>query len=597
MFALLMALVIAVVGVAPLLVFGRLRAAIITGLIAVLVNWLILYPAVPSFVWPMFGGGGAFVLGWWAVAAVVHSFSEDSYSPGLTKAAWFPLALLVVFMGRGCVGWGAFRANEYANLIGSVEERAWTQDNQPADARHVRLVPRELAVYYADKQLGEAGAIGSQFETADDLVMLQRIKGELWYVIPLDFASFAAWKGTDAAPGYVLVHGEDPRHDARLVTGQKLVYTPGAYFWHNLERHLRATGYQAKGLTEFSLEIDEDGKPWWVVTVFEPTIAWRGTKITGVVIVNPETGAHTFHAMGKVPEWVDRVVPGKVVEEWIDERGTFKRGWVNQLPVIGDHVELTEAEGSDIVYGADGQPYWVNGVTSTNAADKSVVGFMYTNSRTGRATFYRASGGTDAAVQEAVNNAVSNYKGWHAASPVLYNVYGTMASIVPVLGENWTFQRIAIVNVQTLEVALGENAMQAFRVYQRNLTNAGEQVAPEAASRQETRTGTVQRIVAEVKSGNTVYYVLIEGIPHLLSGASELSPELPVTQSGDVVRFGYVETDEDVLPLISFNNTAIALERSAAQAAVAEQAKVRQGAVLPVRSEPPADSSGAPNPQ
>jgi hypothetical protein len=347
---------------------------------------------------------------------------------------------------------------------------------------------------------------------------------------------------------------------------------PGACFGENLERHLWSEGYYDVGLTDYTFEIDEAGKAWWVVTVFEPTIAFWGEMVTGVAVVDPGNGDITFYPLGRVPHWIDRVIPADFVENWIEAYGEYRNGWVNSW---WGKKDIVVPEEPNIVYGSDGEPYWATGITSHNEKDESLVGLIYTHARTGKSVYYRAVGGTDTAVLEAVNNKVA-YKKWHGASPVLYNLYGTMASIVPLLGESHTFQGVAIVRVDTLQVAVGEDQYVALREYQKMLAMSGQQVAFEAEHDQQRLEGTVDRFAAEVKGAETMYYLHLAGVDRLFTGASELSPKLPLTHEGDMVELVYIASGEDVVPLIGFDNRSLPLQASPIQQAVRDAAATRR---------------------
>lgn len=569
MSTLLLAVITAVIGVVPLLVFRRLTMAGIVAAVAAVNLWWIYYIIMPSTVWPMYGFFGVCVLILWVICAAIDFFTKDAFS----HAVWFPIVLLLLFFGRGCSGSAVIRANDYADLIGNIEERKWTQDIQPADPKHIRLVPLELAQYLANKQLGEAtGAIGSQFQVSNEHMTLQMISGELWYVAPLDFKGFSVWQSTGISPGYVMVHGEDHLRPVIVKANEKFVYMPGAYFSDNLERHLWKNGYYDVGLTDYTFEIDDNGKPWWVVTVYEPTIAFFGYKVKGVVIIDPASGEIQFSALGQVPHWVDRVVPASFVENYIDYKGHYHLGWWNS---VWTQKDITEAEWPNIIYGSDNEPYFAAGVTSSNLSDQSLVGLMYANSRTGKFIFYRVSGGTDEAVVQAVNNQVS-YKKWHATWPVLYNLYGTMASVVPVLGENHTYQGVAIVRLDNLQVALGQDQYAALREYQNLFAMSGQQITPEIAHNRETALGLVDRFAQEVRGNNTSYYLHIQGVEHLFTGASELSPKLPLTKAGDKVLITYIASEEDVIPILAFDNKSLPLKTSVSQAAVRQKTTERK---------------------
>ncbi len=573
----LIALAMAVAGSVPLLVARQFSNAVIATIPYFLLSLVVVYCGVPSLVWPLLGVVGVLTLVYLAISAAVAINTGDLETPGKIAVLAFPAIGFLALTVESCGGCEAINAEEYSNLIGTVEHREWTQDVQPKDPKHIRIVSTENAFSLADKQFGSVpGAIGSQFEIDKEYMTLQIVRGELWYVAPLDFRGYSVWTSTDGAPGYVMISAEDPFYPVKVVTNHKFVYTPGAFFGNELDRYLWLHGYMMKGLTDVSFEIDEDLKPWWVVTVFEPTIAFWGEKTRGVVLVDPESGALQYYPIGEIPSWVDRAVPKSFTKSYIEYVGKLKDGWLNSW---WEKKNLTQPEEPRLIYGSDKQPYWATVITSTNNKDNSMVGLYYTNSRTGKTVFYHAKGSTEEAILTAVNNKVS-YMKRHGDSPVLYNIYGTMAYIVPVLGENHIFQGVAICDVENLLVALGSNEVEAYRQYQKLLSSVGQQVAPELEHGMSEVVGVVDRFAAEPREGGMLYILHTPAAPDVLfSGGYELSPKLPVTKEGDKVKLGFVSSGEDVVPLTHFDNLSLSLRMTTDEAAVRARGEERRDSV------------------
>jgi hypothetical protein len=573
MMFLLFGFIASLIGMLPLLINKSLKdglpAYIIALVIGTLFGWLVFYNGMPSLALPLWGGAGVLTLIYLIVTAVIAGMMQESFPGG----GYVAIVGILIFVIRGCSGCALIKANDYANMIGKVDTREWTQDVQPKDPAHVRMVPDSLAMWLANKQLGEVpGAIGSQFSVDFDHMTLQLIKGELWYVAPLDFNGYAVWSSTHASPGFVMVHGEDPMRPVIVKTNHKLVYTDKAWFGSQMERHLWLAGYYTSALTDFSFEVDENGKPWWVVSKYEPTLAWSGEKILGVVLLDPETGATTEYPLGSIPNWIDRAVPPSFVENYVSWKGEYSLGWWNSF---WDKKNITRPEKPLLNYGANGDPQWVTCVTSSNNKDQSMVGLYYTDARTGESVFYHSVGGTEASVVTAVNNAVS-YKKWHGTDPVLYNIYGVMTAIVPLLGEHHTYQGVAFVRVDNLEVAHGENQFTAMREYQKLLSRNGQQITPENIREAENVVSEVLRIAQEVRGGETVYYLQVKKDSIIYTGSSELSAKLPLTRIGDPVVITYVHGEQTVVPMMKFDNLAIHVQISPEQLAVQNRVEARQ---------------------
>ncbi len=590
MLFLVLAAITAGLCVLPLLVMRKWSYAVSLFTVGVISYVAYYYAATPSLVGPFWGTAGALIALSWIITGATQfrpitkrivgfyrdwdhpdrlKFDKDPSEKELFRSRVAIAIVLIVpmlFIGRAAFGCAIARSSDYSAMIGNVEQRTWTQDVQPKDPKHIRLVPIEMAQWLANKQLGEApGAIGSQFQVDNDRMTLQMIHGELWYVAPLEFQGFSVWYSADVSPGYVMVSGEDPNRPVIVKSDERFAYMPGAYFGKDLERHLWTNGYANKGLSDFTFEIDEAGKAWWVVTVFEPTIAWSGERVLGVAVVDPTDGSQTYYPLGSVPQWVDRVMPQAFVTNYITWRGMYAGGWWNS---VWAKKNMTKPQTPAIIHGSDNEPYWVSDITSTNDKDSSLVGLMYTNSRTGKSVYYRAVGGTDDAVLKAVDNKVA-YRKWHGASPALYNIYGVMSSIVPLLGENHTFQGVAIVRIDNLgTVGIGTDETSAMADYAKLLGIAPKATPPTFKHSSTGSHGTVDRIAPVTKGGETMYYLhLIESDidprmeTKLYTGSNELSPKLALTKPGDRVFVTYIdiETSGDVMPLFAFENLSLPL--------------------------------------
>lgn len=575
--------IIALLATIPFFVLKKPGAAISTGVITWIVSMFVYYFGLPSLVHPLGGAFGGLVLGAWVVTALIDS----SINEKMSKIAYFPIIgviLLLITHGAGC---SCGQSDKYHALIGTVEKKEWTQDVQPKDPKHVRLVPLELAYYSATKQLGEVpGSIGSQFEINKEALTLQLIKGELWYVAPFDFKGFGAWQTAGVSPGYVMVHGEDPKHPVVVEYHQKYKYMTSSLFWDNLERHIYDK-YCRWGLDDFSFEIDESGKAFWVVTVYEKVIGWGATKVRGVVVVDPIDGTDTFYALGSVPDWIDRVIPADVAKDYAEYYGKFGDGFMNSW--YGKKDIFRPGSEPNLVYGSNGDPQWVIDLTSGASASKdskdsknketsskdnqSLIGLIYMDARTGKAVMYHASGGTDVAILELVNNKVS-YKNQHGDSPVLYNIYGHMTAIVPLLGQNHTYMGVALVDVATMESVEEEDIYKAAVKYQA-LISSNKTLAPDKEHEVEYIEGVVRRFMPQVTGGETMYYLQIDTMPKIFTGNSSISEKLPLTLPGDRVKISFLPSEGEKLPLKTFENFTFQLSVTGNQKEVNDRVEKR----------------------
>jgi len=459
----------------------------------------------------------------------------------------------------------ALNAAHYSALIGNVETRQWSQDIQPKDPNHIRLVSSNNANFLATKAMGQDGSIGSQFHLGEST--LQLIKGELWYVFPLEYDGLMVANSTGSIPGYVMVSAENPEEQPKFVkfaSGAEMVYSPSAYFGNNLERHLRTNGYFSKGLTDFSFELDENYHPWWVVSVFTPTIGWWGIKIDGIVVVDPASGSSTFYPIGSVPAWIDRVVPDSVVNDNIAYWGDLKNGWWNSS-IFGGKVGRLHPGNTTLIYGNNGDATWVTDVTSMSANDDSMVGVIYTDAHTGKTIFYQVpGGGTNKAVVNAVNrNQDISYRKLTGVDPQLYNLYGEMVDILPVVNENSAFQGVAIVEINNIQqVSFGSTMSAAMSQFQKSLSGKGINSSLDKNRELNSITGSIDRIGFNNTNTGTIYYIHVAGIDHLFNGDVSTSIKLPVSHIGDKITLTYYYSEQSVLPIHDFDNESLPLSSS-----------------------------------
>ncbi len=553
--------------------FGRERWAIkwfvLTGIFTVfgsLMAWL----TTPQLIGPFWGAGI-----WWIVAVGLatnviwcligaysgYRGSDHSYGPIRALVAAAILVALPTIGGlRGCA---MFRADDYRALVSNnVEEREWKADMAPVDVDHVRMVSKTQAGWIAKKALGQSEntAIGSRFKIGD--LTIQKVGDKLVWVAPLEFQGFAAWQAADTTPGYVIVSAEDPKIPATLVENRKFRYVPSAFWGDNLERHLYTHGFVFRGTTDYTFELDDSGNPFYVVTVYEPSIGYGGEIVLGVAVVNPETGAIEEYTAENAPTWIDRIVPLEFAKDRLDDYGKYVGGWWNavwdeegvNIPT-DPKTSQVDPDALWLTWGDDGQAYWFTGLTSSKGTDDSLVGFALMNTRTGHTRIYRLSGSDESGVMEAVNTAVSNFSGWYATQPILYNIYGELTWVVPVISESGIFQRLALVRASNTSVSLGESKHAALTRYRQDLVKSGNAENPTSQSDLAHKRGVIDRYACPVLDGNTICHLTLRNdvLSRIFTGTSKISPELVVARPGDEVDIGFLETDEPTVPIESFN--------------------------------------------
>lgn len=448
-----------------------------------------------------------------------------------------------------------FHHARYSDLLGPETTAAIDEKLPKLDLNDAPLVSHEMALLAAQRRLSEVPGVGS----VTQVVRLDKqvVNGALVWIGVLEHKRFTAWWSRGLTPGYVKVSARDVS-DVDLVTeaggrAMKLRYLRSAFFSDRLARHLWTSGYMTEGLTDYTYEVDDAGRPWAVVTAFKPTIGLDGRKVTGVVLVDLETGESTRYGLEDVPGWVDRVQPAELIVDQVADRLEYVHGWFN--PSKTDELRISGEP--DVVY-EGGRAKYIVGLTSTSK-EGGLVGFMTVDTRTKEVLRHTIAGVTETVAQGAAEN-VNPEKRYKATNPLPFMVAGRPTYVMALRDSNGVARSFAAVAIEDVQhVATGETLASAVRLYQTrgsvNRTVAG--AGPGAASLKAH--ARVERISAEVRDGNTGYTLVIAGFPgKLFVAVANLSEELAVTRPGDLVSLTGVDNGTRTVPLATFTNETLA---------------------------------------
>lgn len=448
------------------------------------------------------------------------------------------------------------RAKAYRNLLGTVKESEFTKDVSPVNVNEIRIVDEDMAMKLGDKKLGEVPAIGSVSKLGE--FHIQKVKDKLYWVAPLVHRDFIKWvTNMSGTNGYVMVSANDPQ-DVKLVqkaNGEdvKIVYQPDAYILQDLHRHVYINGGMGRGMADYTLEIDDNGKPFWVVSLYEHKVGFGGANVNGTAIVDAKTGETKFYSIKDTPEWVDRIQPEDFVIDQINSWGVYVNGFINS--VISEKGVLKATEGTSLVYGDDDRSYWYTGITSAGG-DESTIGFMLVDSRTKEAKLYKQPGATEMAAMKSAEGSVQE-KNYEATFPVMYNILGQPTYVSSLKDKAGLVKRVVFVSVEDYNiVGVGRDKAEAMKNYKDALESGGSSLEiDESDEFDKELEGTVKRIAADTKNGNTVYYLTLdtdEG--NIFYATSKISKELPLTKEGDKIKITFSKDEKDVIEIDEFDN-------------------------------------------
>ena len=537
-----------------------------------------------------FTSGFSTIIVFFIIAGVLDMmFDKGERTSKIAKNNFFIAIVLILIVAAipFVTSSSIFHAKSYRNLIGNVEESNFDKDVSPISVKDIRIVDEEMAMKLGDKKLGEMPAVGSISKLGK--FHIQSVNGELYWVAPLVHRDFIKWiTNLDGTSGYVMVSASNPQ-DVRLVQeldGKpiKIVYQPDAYFLQDLHRHMYINGIVNAGMTEFSLEVNDEGRPYWVTSLYEHKVGFSGSDATGVAIVDAQTGEVSRYSIEDAPGWIDRIQPEQFVVDQINDWGLYVKGFLNS--VISEEGVLVATEGTSLVYGDDGKSYWYTGITSAGG-DESTIGFMLVDTRTKEAKLYKQPGATETAAMKSAEGKVQE-KNYQATFPVMYNILGTPTYVSALKDKAGLVKMVAFVSVEDFAIlGLGETKDEALINYREALSSEGNNINIENDTTKKDIEGIVKRISPDVKGGNTNYYLTIDSDNNIFVATSKVSTELPLTLVGDKVKIAYQEGKTGVVDIIEFDNLNLddVIEKNKSENSKQEESKIEDSETDKTESE------------
>jgi len=449
-----------------------------------------------------------------------------------------------------------FHSNKYYNLIQSnykIIEKEFSKDISPVDIKQIRTVDQLLAKKLGEKKLGEDLALGSIVDVGT--FNIQLVNNKLYWVAPLVHKGFFKWLTNNGTPGYIKVSATND-NDVELVLNKgKIVYQPNSFFSENLHRFVYFSGFMSSGITDFTFEIDEEGKPFWVITKYKKTIGFKGEEAVGVIVVDATNGNIKEYDIKNTPKWIDRIQPEEFIKEQLNNYGAYKLGWFNYIFAGKDVMKTTK--GMALVYGNNGEAYWYTGITS-NSNDGSTIGFMLVNTKNKKVYFYKISGATEDRAMKSAEGMVQE-KNYNATFPILYNVLGIPTYILTLKDKEGLVKNIAMVNVKNYSiVGIGSNIKEALRKYKSKLLSNKNINLNSDISLKNINNATIDRINFDLKNGNSYYYFTIKEVNNkIFILDSSLSEEVVLTKGNDKVSIKYEDSNNSYINISKFDNLMI----------------------------------------
>ena len=448
---------------------------------------------------------------------------------------------LVVLIVGGIFSSTVFFAKSYASVI-DVKEAVF-KDEMPVtnEITNIALMDSESATMLGNKELGALSHVVSQYDVGASYTQIN-YKGSPKKVANLEYDDFFKWMGNNKSgvPGMVMV---DPvkSYAEYLEFTDPMYYVDSAYFNQDLTRKLRFS-YPTKIFNSISFEVDDNGKPYYIVSCAKPKVSLFGAMdINEVIIFDPTSGASEIYSVEETPNWIDIVYTGYLASDKYNWYGKLSGGFINS--VIGNKGCKQTTDDFGYIALAD-DVWYFTGVTSVSG-DKSNIGFVLSNARTGEYKFYPVIGAEEHSAMSAAQGEVQE-KGYVASFPSLVNVSGEATYIMVLKDAAGLVKLYALVNVENYSiVATGSTQTEAMNSYKKLLTQ--NDLVTDA---DKETTVTVKEVrIAMIADVATVYITATDG--DVYKGYLEADEALILIQAGDVISVRYSDGDTERIHIIS----------------------------------------------
>ncbi len=516
------------------------------------------------------------------------AFMKPEYIPYVKKRATVPIIIGLVFaliLGIGyLVSAPLFRAKAYSEIIDVKVENFGESDHSItnikslSDFSSVPMIDKDAALVLANKTLGELDKV-SQFVIDANYSTQINYKGNPYRIFPLKYGDFFKWiKNTkDGFPAYVAVNMYTQEAEVVDLSDNGLPnikVSTGEYLNERLDRVLRFK-FPTYMFGTPSLEINEEGHPYWVCERIDKTVGLVGGKdVIGVVLVDAcDKNNITYYSLKEINnnpdiQWIDQIYSEDLLVQQYNYYGRNRGGFINSY--IGQTDVMATTQGASCI--ASGDDVWLyTGVTSVTN-DDSIIGFAIINQRTKEAVFQKIAGTTESGAQTSAKGIVSD-KGWDATFPILLNLDGE-ATYFMALKDNNVVKSYAMVSVERVQDAVRseddanpdlEACLKAYAAKVKASTKkvlnidfnavlpdslTGGEGASEGNSgtaQLKTVTGVITDIRTAVVGGNSIYYIKLDSSNVYYSISASDDETVVVLNKGDTVNINYKDAEGKII--------------------------------------------------
>ena len=441
--------------------------------------------------------------------------------------------------------WNAKEKYNSAEMEEAVEIKAFDETKKPAS------VPPRFAENKMKKAFGQVP--NTSFYELGRL-QIQKINDEYVYVAPVEFSGFFKWFNGDKTPGYFVMSATNASDNPKFVKSE-MKYVPSAYLNDNLTRYIRLQHPKLIFYGAPQLEVDDEGKPYYVQSYGKFISVRNGFDIQGIILVDPVTGETTKYTLDEVPNFIDGAVAPEAVSLQNSYYGNYIHGYWNSLFGKRD-VKIPTDEGTEAnvspIFAEDGEMYYFTDFTSPKEGVNSMLGYSLTHARTGEATYFKGNGEESYMDSEGALGIIEKEfieKQWEGSMPIIYNFYGEVSWLAAVLDSNGFLQNYFIVSAANPEIkAYASTPNEALKIYKTALNRGSSTVDGSSNAETKDTTVTAARVYKE-RIGDFTYVSILSTTGENYLVSSERVPLAVYIEPGDTLFITYYDTDELFLPV------------------------------------------------
>ena len=432
-----------------------------------------------------------------------------------------------------------FQASSYARRITIDESSTFTEDIALVNFNALPLLDKDSSQKLGDRVMGQMPELVSQFDVSDLYTQIN-YNDQIIRVTPLEYADWIKYFSNreGGVKGYITVNSVTG--EATLVKlEQGMKYMPSALFQEDLMRHVRFS-YPTEIFKEPQFEIDNEGKPYWIIPLAKYEGVGLKEDIHGVITVDPVTGEMEKYELDQIPTWIDHVYDAGLIIDQVNNWGEYREGFFNSIFGQKNVVQTTEGYNYTVM---NDDVYLYTGLTS-KVSDESNLGFILTNMRTKETKFYAVPGAEEYSAMASAEGQVQQMN-YIATFPLLINLNGTPTYLISLKDNAGLVKMYAFVDVADYQKVVVTDASEGIEQAAKNYLG-GRIESDQKRLEKEIR---INMVTTASIDGTTYYYIEDSEDKKYRVSIKTNERVLPFIKPNDKITIGYYQ-EKDVTEII-----------------------------------------------